>query len=314
MAVVTYQEKQVDIAEGDSVLEGLEKAGFAIPNSCRAGLCHSCMLKADGNIPSKAQSGLSPSQIAQDYFLACSCYPESDLTVYPREHSDLYVATVTGHKLLNSSVLSLTLKVDFSWFPGQFINLWKDETTSRSYSIASRCDENKEVELHIKRHEQGVVSQWLHDDISLNDELSLSSPLGDCFYGEGHHDKPILMGCTGTGLAPLYGILHEALAQGHTQPIYLYMASREPSGLYYREELQVIATENDNVHYVATVRRDAEGDILQEDLLDIVKERHPDLNGHKVFACGAPEFVKKFQRQCFFQGASISDILVDAFT
>lgn len=311
--VISYDNQEYPISSGESVLEALEKADIKVPYSCRAGVCHSCMMQGSGHIPEAAQKGLSASQVAQNFFLACSCYPEKNLQVSLKGNSDLSKAVVASKKLLNDSVLCLTLQVDFSWFPGQFITLWKDELTGRAYSIASRCDDKKQIELHIKKHDEGVVSRWLHDELGVNEEIMLSQATGDCFYTDNHHEKPILMACTGTGLAPLYGILQEALAQEHSAPIYLYAASGEPSGLYYREELELLSQNNININYNPVVRRNPEEGVAEGDLLEIIKEQHPDLNGYKVFICGAPEFVKALQRQCFFQGAKINDILVDAF-
>jgi NAD(P)H-flavin reductase len=331
--IVSYENTPVSVEAGVSVLEALEAAKFTIPYSCRAGLCHSCMMHAEGEVPAAAQQGLSVSQIAQNYFLACCCHPHADLTVRLRGAADPFQnkvqqGKVVARKKLNESVLALFIQVDFRWFAGQYLTLWKNDLEGRSYSIASRCDEKKIIELHIKRHDQGQVSRWLHDEVSVDDMLTLSEPIGDCFYTDEHQHKPIVMACTGTGLAPLYGILQEALAQQHAAPITLYMASGEPSGLYYRDELTTLAEQHDNVYFIPMVRRNPtagllqedplqedplQSDLLQGDIVDVVKHRHPELNGHKIFICGAPDVVKKIQRNCFFAGAAISDILVDAF-
>ena len=332
MPVLTYKEpdKEVDavdiaveLQEGVSVLEALESQGARIPFSCRAGMCQSCMMQSDHPVPASAQQGLSTSQIAQGCFLPCVCYPTDDLRVRMIGSSDQVQGTVVAKKMLNTSVLSLSLQVDFRWFPGQFITLWKDDTDGRAYSIASRCDEEKTLELHIKRHDQGTVSRWAHDDVSEGDMLTVSTPLGDCFYTDEHHDKPIVMVGTGTGLAPLYGILQEAIHHQHSAPIYVYAASGDVSGLYYCDELIALANEYEHIHYLPTVRRLSndgiqaghviETEVIEGDVIDVVKARHPDLKGHKIFLCGSPEVVKTMQRNCFFQGATVSDILMDAF-
>lgn len=313
MATITYNDTSITVEPNTPLLDSLEKANFSIPYSCRAGVCHSCMMQSDDAIPTHAQQGLSASQKAQGYFLACACIPENDMSVQLKGNTNLTKGQVVGKKMLNDSVLALFIHVDFSWHPGQYITIWKDELTPRAYSIASRCDSEKIVELHIQRHSQGVVSQWLHDDIQVDDFISLSTPLGDCFYNDDHHDKPIIMACTGTGLAPIYGVLQEALHAQHSAPIYVYTAGGDPSRLYYRQQLKELADQYENLHYIPTVKREAEAGMLELDVIEAVKERHPEMNGHKVFLCGAPDMIKKVQRACFFQGAAISDILVDAF-
>ncbi len=311
--VLQYENQQVCVNNGESVLEALEREKFAIPYSCRAGVCHSCIMQGQGNIPPQSQQGLSPSQIAQHYFLACCCYPEQNLTVSLRSSNTLATGIVLEKNMLNNTVLRITLQVSFTWFAGQFIHLWKNTTQGRAYSIASRCDQNKTIELHIQRHEKGLISRWLQDEIHIGDAIQLSPPKGDCFYSDDHHNKPLVMAATGTGLAPLYGILQEAIAQQHSAPIYLYAASGEPSGLYYVEELQALAKTYPLLHYYPVVKRQAQQGMLAHDLSHIIKERHRDLHGHKVFLCGSPAVVQSLQRQCFFQGANKQDIAIDAF-
>lgn len=326
LPTVHYQNTPVVVEKESSVLEALEGKNFRIPFSCRAGVCHSCMMQVDesddGDVHQAllndngfllSQQGLSANQVAQGYFLPCCCYPSKDMDVKDKDATEVKQGRVSSKKSLSDSVLALSLEVDFRWFPGQYITLWHDAFQGRSYSIASRHDHNKTIELHIKRHDLGLVSRWVHDDLHEGDNIKLSSPLGNCFYTDEHNDKPLLMACTGTGLAPLYGILLEALAQQHTAPIYLYAAGGDPSHLYYQDELMALAKEHPNVHYIRTVRREAEDGMLEDDVVNLIKERHPKLNGWKIFLCGGPTMIKTLQRQCFFNGASISDILVDAF-
>ena len=44
----------------------------------------------------------------------------------------------------------------------------------------------------------------------------------------------------GTGLAPLYGIARDALAQGHTGPVWLFHGGVDLRGLYLAEELKAL--------------------------------------------------------------------------
>jgi len=312
---ITYKNTGVVIEEPQTVLEGLENAGFEIPFSCRAGICHSCLMQADKQPPVTAQQGLSDNQKAQHFFLACSCIPKNDMAISLIGDTNKSQATLVDKKILNTSVVALFIQTDFRWFPGQYLTVWRDEIQGRSYSIASLCDQEKTIELHVKRHDKGLVSPWLHDELAVGQPITVSKPMGSCFYGDDHQGKPILMASTGTGLAPLMGVLREALVQQHQAPIYLYAAAGEPTDLYYREELQVLSEQYENVHYIPSVRRGVGSDkaLVQKDVVDLVKERHTDLKGWKVFLCGSENMIKQLQRHCFFQGATVSDILVDAF-
>jgi CDP-4-dehydro-6-deoxyglucose reductase, E3 len=315
MAVIKYEGVNVPNEQGESVLESLEKAGFRIPYSCRSGVCQSCMLQTSDTISIDSQKGLREQQVMQGYFLSCCCYPENDISVTAKACSDHAMGLVVDKKILNaqSKIFAVFIEVDFTWFAGQYINIYLDEYTSRPYSIASRCDDRKVLELHIKEHELGEVSRWLNSGLGIGDTVKLSLPIGDCFYTNSYQDSPLLLVATGTGLAPLYGVLQEALYSNHTKAIHLYTAASEPSGLYYQHELQNITSQFENVHVHAVAKQNAQAGQLEGDVVSIVKQRHSEMKGHKIFLCGSPTMVKALQRACFFQGATISDILVDAF-
>ena len=313
MPTITYQNTAVIIEAPETLLEGLEKVDIKIPFSCRSGICHSCIMQADRQPPPDAQQGLNANQKAQYYFLACRCIPKSNMKINLIGNTDRIQGTVINKQMLNESVLGLWIQIDSRWFPGQYLTIWHDETEGRSYSIASLCDQNQTIELHIKRHDQGLVSSWLHDDIKTGDPLRLSKPAGNCFYTDNHGDKPLLLVGTGTGLAPLYGIVQDALIQGHKHPIYLYAAAGEPSQLYYVDKLRALAAQHSNLDYIPCVRRGATEGIIQQDVIDLVKQRHTDLKNWTVFLCGSPAMIKQLQRHCFFQGVAVNDILIDAF-
>lgn len=319
---ISYQNQQIPIKENQSVLEALEQAGFAVPNSCRKGVCQSCLLQADGSVPVMSQQGLRRQQVGQGYFLACCCYPDLPLSIIETQAVDHLTGVVVDKQVLlhgdetRGDIVAIRLETDAKWRAGQYVDIYYDEHTVRPYSIASRCDNAQIIELHIKRHAKGRVSQWLCDEVAVNQSLSFSSPKGDCCYTDNAPRSPLLMVATGTGLAPLYGLLQEALFQQHSGSIHFYYAAGDVNGLYYEEELTQLALQHPNLHLHAVVKRTPR--IKSEthwvgDVVDVVKQRHPEMRGYHVFLCGAPIMVNTLRRACYFQGASIGDIHADAF-
>jgi hypothetical protein len=61
---------------------------------------------------------------------------------------------------------------------GQFINLRRADGLTRSYSLASLPMEDGFLELHVKRMPGGAMSQWIHDELAVGDELELQGPHG----------------------------------------------------------------------------------------------------------------------------------------
>lgn len=339
MAAITYEDQCINISEPETVLEGLESAGFSIPFSCRSGICQRCIMQADEQPPISSQTGLSDNQKSQYFFLACSCIPNKAMKVSLIKASNKLIATVRGKQLVSDQVAILKIQADCKWHPGQVIDIWFDDVQARSYSIASRCEQEKIIEIHVKKHDQGLVSQWLYAKVNEGQNLQLSKPFGECFYNSDQQNKPLLLIGTGTGLAPLYGILQEAIHQGHKAPIYMYIAASKKADLYYTKEINALKNTNDNIYCTAAIRYGEgiaadktnnnkvgsaniiESDIISlnssaygGDILNLVKKKHTNLKGWQVFLCGNPDMVKKGQRECFFLGAGVGDIFADAFT
>ena len=75
---------QVDAAPGATVLEAVERAGIAIPNSCRNGTCRTCICRLlAGTVRYRVEwPGLSFDEKRDGYLLPCVAVPEGDVTVH----------------------------------------------------------------------------------------------------------------------------------------------------------------------------------------------------------------------------------------
>ncbi|WP_020407710.1 2Fe-2S iron-sulfur cluster-binding protein [Hahella ganghwensis] len=314
MAQVRFAEVDIVVPDGQSLLDALEKAGQSIPSSCRSGLCHACLLRADeGEIPAQAQSPLSSRQKAQKLLLACQCYPTSSLRLSVPKEASRVKATLVDKVPLGRDILRVRFTSDVAWFPGQYTTLWRNDTEGRSFSIASHPERDGFLELHVRKRAGGVISDWLDNRLMPGQECLISQPRGQCFYTPECRFHPLLLVATGTGLSPIYGVLKEALDIGHTFPIYLYAAAGDPEGLYLVRELKELAHAFPQLHFRPVVRRQPEIGMLEGDVVDVVSSQHEDLKDWRVFLCGTPETVRKLQKKCFLQGASMSAIVADAF-
>ena len=219
MGTIQFNGETLAVQAQETVLETLLANGHEVPNSCRAGACQSCLMQSTaGTIPAQAQVGLKDTLRAQGRYLACRCQPEGDLAVRLPAPEDVRTgATVGGLDRLTDQVLRLRLKPDapFNYRAGQYVTLWRNQTIGRSYSLASVPEWNEELEFHIKIIPGGQFSAWASGELCLGDRLMIQGPSGNCFYvPESKHKELLLIG-TGTGLAPLYGILRNALLADH---------------------------------------------------------------------------------------------------
>jgi Na+-transporting NADH:ubiquinone oxidoreductase subunit NqrF len=267
MSKVIYGGQSYECGEY-SVLDCLTAQGVPVPSSCRSGVCQTCLMRAvKGEVPNKAKEGLKATLAAQNYFMACLCYPKQDIeAVLPDAGMGKLEARVTDVEYLNADILGIRLK------------------PSRPFEYRA------------------------------GDAVTISEATGDCFYVPGNPGQNILLIATGSGLAPLYGIIRDALLNGHQGKLSLYHGSYNPDGFYLVGELKQLAQTHPNFSYVRCVSEsEAPAGYASGMVLDVALGDHPDLSGWRVFLCGNPDMVNAARQQTFFAGASIRDIFADPF-
>lgn len=314
---VRFQHHSCTLETNESVLDGLLRLGVPVSHACKAGVCGSCLMRAvAGSVPARAQAGLKESWKAQGYFLACVCQPEGDLEVTSAASELIVEAEIGSIEYVSGSVLRVRLLclAPFEFRAGQFVTLRRlDDGLSRSYSIASLPGEGQ-LEMHVRCIPNGRMSGWLAREARSGVRVGLLGPAGECFYVPGRHEQPMLLVGTGTGLAPLYGIARDALAQGHAGPIHLFHGALRPDGLYLREELARMAEEWRNFEYTPAVL-DGGGveDVVVGAVDQVVLGRFPKLWGWRGFVCGDPALVQSIKKKLFLSGMAMRDIYSDAF-
>jgi len=316
MPTIEFEARRYELAPNETVLDGLLRHGQAVPHSCKSGVCGSCMMRAaNGDVPPRAQAGLKDSWKARGYFLSCVCAPAADLAIATVGADAQVAARITALARLSHDVLRvrLTCEAPFDFQPGQYITLVRDNGLARSYSIASLPHEG-ELELHVRRLPNGRMSGWLHDTAQVGEAVRVLGPSGECFYVPGREDQPLLLIGTGTGLAPLYGILRHALEAGHRAAIHLFHGAVRSNGLYLRDELQTLAETHPHFEYTPAVLQPEPSENLSAGPIDqVVLTRFPKLTGWRGYVCGDPSLVQMLKKKLFLSGMASRDIYADAF-
>jgi len=318
MTKLTIGETNYNCESDETVLDALLKQNLDISFACKKGVCHSCMLRSmDTPPPLEAQQGLKDTLQAQGYFLSCLCKPEKDMLIRLPTQSELFSEVeVLAYEPLNHDTVSLILSCHDSqeYRAGQFVNLQRSDGLTRSYSIANLPTQTGTLNFHIRRLPGGRFSEWVYNELKVGDKLAISEPKGHCFYLPDRKQQGLLLVGTGSGLAPLAGILEDALAHGHTGPIHLFHGSREIDDLYRVNEMRELAEKHDNFHYTPCVSRGKVTDgFTQGRVNEVAIKTMPDLKGWRIFLCGHPEMVNKMKTDVFLKGVTSADIYTDAF-
>ncbi len=317
---LNYKDNCYTLGDNESVLDCLLRENISIPHSCKSGVCQSCIIQAvDGDIPEKAQVGLKPTYKKRKLFLSCQCFPSGDITVADANDAGIDTkALIKEITPLNHNVIkvNLTTTETFGCEPGQYLTMINSTGIARSYSISNNPAKEGFIELHIRLLENGLMSRWLKNNANEGVQVILRGPAGNCFYSSDEgKDYPIILVGTGTGLAPLYGIAHEAIAKGHIGEIRLLHGALKEDDLYLVESLQTLDKNNENFIYTPCVLNGEEGRFYQKGCIqEIVMSTIPaDKASTRLFLCGAPEMVNSLKTKAFLGGLSSKHIYADAF-
>lgn len=315
-----FNENTYSLHEGETVLDCLLRHDLTVPHSCKSGVCESCLMKAtSGSIPQKAQASLKPNIKKQNLFLACQCIPTTDLTIQNLTDAGLNTkATIVSKSLFTPEIINLKIKpnTEFQAEPGQYLTLMTDASLARSYSIANNPMLDGYIDLHIRLLNKGHMSHWLQNEAHIGTEVNLFGPTGSCFYNlENQPEASIILAGTGTGLAPLYGIIKEALRKGHKGTIQLFHGARSAEGLYLVKELEALSQDHQNFIYTPCVLNGPPDKSYQSgDLQAILLESLPqNKSSIHLYLCGAPDMVNPLKTKAFMAGIPSKQIFADPF-
>lgn len=158
------------------------------------------------------------------------------------------VLTITEVIEENHDTKSLVLSVPdehrprFEYRPGQFLTLRIPSdaagSVARCYSLASSPHTDDAPKVTIKRTAGGYGSNWLCDNASVGDEITVLPPAG--LFTPPDLDADFLLWAAGSGVTPVMSILKSVLAAGHGRVVLCY-ANRDERSVIFAAELRELA-------------------------------------------------------------------------
>lgn len=177
-------------------------------------------------------------------------------------------------------------------------------TASRSYSIASPPGEEAEIDITVERLDGGEVSEFLHDEVELGDELDLRGPIGGWFVWGG--DTPAVLVGGGSGIVPLMAMLRHARRLGRSD-VRLVVSVRSPEDLYYADE--VVGPETAVIYTRSAPPGDARAPRRIE-LADLAPAVVPGATG---YVCGSAGFAETVTNLLVATGMPVDHMRVERF-
>jgi aquacobalamin reductase/NAD(P)H-flavin reductase len=201
----------------------------------------------------------------------------------------------------NTHKILLHPETPVSFQPGQYLLVVMGDKDKRPFSIASSpCRHQGELELHIGAAEENAyaleVVAAMRTALNNSTDIEIEAPNGDAWLQES--DRPLLLIAGGTGFSYVRSMLDHCIAQNIEKPIYLYWGAKTECQLYALQELQQIAQEHLQVHFVPVVESapaDWKGKV--GNVLNAVKEDFTSLEEFDIYIAGRFEMAGAAREQ-----------------
>lgn len=308
MPELRVAEHCLDVATSTNLLDSLLAGGIAVPYSCRAGSCHACLVRCvAGELHDGKPEALGAAQRQQGWRLACQCQVVSDVQVEVFDpQRDAAPALIHSCDWLSADVLRLRLTPQrpLRYSAGQHLQLWTENGIARPYSLASLPGEDPWLELHIDCRQGGAFATAARA-FQVGDGLRLGELRGGALhYAPDWQTRPLWLLAAGTGLAPLYGVLREALRQEHQGAIRLIHLAHDASAHYLTEPLQALAASHPQLQVELVCAAELPAALAE---LRLVSRQT------LALLCGHPDSVETFARRLYLAGVPRSQVFADVF-
>lgn len=246
---------EMEVEEGETVLDAAFRQGISLMHGCKEGQCGSCKARMiDGDIELLKYSTFALPEYESDtgHVLLCRTHAFSDITVELLNFDeDLlsrsiavkeFAGRVTGVAALTSDIRRLEVEIErpLKFWAGQYVDLTlPDRSITRAFSMASTPSEGARLSFIIKKYPNGAFSSLLDEGLRIGDVVTAKGPYGACFRREARPGPMLLIG-GGSGMSPLWSILNDHVESREQRPIRFFYGARTKADLFYLEEIAAI--------------------------------------------------------------------------
>ncbi len=207
--------------------------------------------------------------------------------------------------------------VKFEYSAGQFVMLAMEDFKLRanpelpkwtSYSIASAPHQNGILEFCLKIKETGGFTNYVRDNLRLGTKLMVKGPFGE-FVNPEPLQKVIFV-ATGSGIAPVMGLIRNMLNNGNNSEITLIYGFRNSNYYIYKEELEKYGRNHSNFRLIPSASR---AEHKWQGKRGYVQERVKELElgdaeNTQTFICGNPLMVGEARKLFLDAGLKANNI------
>ena len=325
---------EMEVEEGEWVLDAAFRQGIAVPHGCREGQCSSCkclLIEGDVEVEDYSTFALADYERETGHILLCRTYAFSNLKVellnFDEDLMRRAIAVKTYDGVLGK-VTALThdtrlLEVDLEWplkfWAGQFVEIGVPSAgVTRSYSMASTQRTPTSLQFIIRKYPDGAFSSLVDTTLTPGTAVTIKGPFGTCFRREERPGPMILVG-GGSGMSPLWSILQDHIESGEQRPIRFFYGARTRKDLFFLEQFEAIAARLTDFEFIPVLSQATAEDawhgetgFVHEALERILRAQQ--LPGElDAYTCGPPPMVDAVLPVLQRLGVALEHTHVDKF-
>lgn len=329
--ILSPSNTELEIQDHETVLAGLERHGFVLPNNCRAGACGECKVKVlNGTYDQGFILDMALSQDDRDCGKGLMCMAkvtsesltidfqqDNVLSKLPTPEENLPFV-ITEKLLVTDTIMRLRMRpigTALRFWPGQYIKMgsMNGEVPMRSYSIANTPNPDGEIVLYITKVEGGKTSNFIHDNMKAGDINYISGPYGT-FIGDPKAKRPVLCIANGSGLAPIMSLATAALNRGgFRNPAHILFSARTEKDIFDYGHFRFLERKFRNFKFIPTLTKESKEGFKQGRVTEILPGLYPDLSGHSIYIAGSTDFVNDVKKVVLSLNAIEENIHLEKF-
>ena len=325
---------EMEVEEGETVLDAAFRQGIAVPHGCKEGQCSSCkckLIEGDIDLLKYSTFALPDYERDEDHILLCRTQAFSDVVVellnFDEEElsRSIPVKTFTGKTSGVTSLthdirmLSIELSEPLKFWAGQYVDITiPSANVTRSYSMANPPSDGRHLKFIIKKYPDGEFSSWLDEQLPPGTEVLVKGPFGSCFRRENRPGPMILVG-GGSGMSPIWSIMQDHIASGEQRPVRFFYGARTKEDLFYLDEFAAIASKLTDFEFIPVLSADESGSWNGATgfVHEVVQKRLSEegLSGQiDAYSCGPPPMIDAVMPVMFGLGVAAEHFYYDKFT
>ena len=289
-----HSDKQAITEYGESVLEGVIRAGLNVDYGCNNGNCGRCSARViEGDIQKVRHYDYvqSAAEKMQKHFLMCSYAAASNLVLETWLDGQSMSISEQGFRAkvkklirISDDVCIMILRpprgLRLRFLAGQYAWLSSAHFDKVQCSIASCPCEDKQIEFHVPRG-YGQFGDYVFEMCRVGDELDVAAPFGDFVFKENLQGTTLFI-AFGVGFAPIKSLIEHISSREEEKPLYLYRITITDDKPYLDNLCRSWNDAFDHFTYMHLTLGGKSDEILRE-RVQYVTDQHTDLVDSGVY-------------------------------